>query len=183
MTNAEKFLIQWASLKEEMAKTIQVQIKQGGKIRFEDLNKTFRTKTKRWATKVSTEGRWMETVMDSACKQEILAALSQLSLEEVPVTLEGSVTALLAGAGGAVAGGFAGNAAGGMMGDALPFEMLPVIVGAAAVAAVAFGAVNGRISQKNKGKVEEQVSSYLAQIDAAGEQIAAVWRRYESGIR
>lgn len=183
MTRAEQFLIQWSTLKEEMTKTINVQVKQGGAIRFDELNKAFHTKTKRWATKVSTEGRWMETVEDNACRQEVLAALSQLSLEELPVELEGVTTALLAGAGGAVAGGVAGNLVGGMIGEALTFAALPVIAGAAGVAAVAFGAVNGRTKRRNQERIETLVSGYLEQIDAAGEQIAAVWRRYETGAR
>lgn len=183
MTRAEAFLVQWSTLKEEMTKTLQFQVKQGGGIRFDELNKVFCTKTKRWATKVSTEGRWMEAVENAACRQEVLAALSQLSLEKLPVELESVAPALLAGAGGAVAGGVAGNLVGGMMGDALPFAPLPVIVGAAGVATVVFGAINGRTSRRNQERIENLVSGYLAQIDAAGEQIADVWRRYETDVR
>lgn len=183
MTRAEQFLIQWSTLKEEMAKTIDIQVKQGRTVRFDELNKAFRTKTKRWSTKVSTEGRWMEAVEDNACRQEVLAALSQLSLEELPAEMEGVTTALLAGAVGAVVGGVAGNVVSGMMGVVLPFAPLPVIVGAVGTAAVAFGVISGRTNQKNRERIEKQVSGYLAQIDAAGEQIAAVWRRYETDVR
>lgn len=183
MTRAEAFLVQWSTLKEEMTKTLHFQVKQGGAIQFEELNKVFRTKTKRWATRVSTEGRWMEAVEDNVCRQEVLAALGQLSLEELPMELASATPALLAGVGGAVAGGVAGNLVGSMMGDTLPFVQLPVIVGAAGVAAVAFGAMNGRTGQRNQEKIEKLMSGYLAQIDAAGEQIAAVWRRYETDTR
>lgn len=174
MTRAEAFLIQWSALKEEMTKTITVQIRRGGTVRFEELNRVFNSKTKRWSTKVSAEGRWMEEVENGACRQEVLSVLGQLTLKELPLELESSAPALLAGLGGA--------AVGGVIGKTLPFTtfaMLPVAVGAVCVSAVAFGAVNGRISQKNREKQEALVGGYLAQIDAAGEQIAAVWRKYE----
>lgn len=171
MTNTEAFLLQWDSLKEEMARTIRSQLDKGTGIRFEELNRVYQTKKKRWSARMTEEGRWMDAVENTECQREVLDALAGLTLTEVPVKNVNK--------GSAAAAAFCGAAAGGIGGYLIDSSVLLKAVPAAACGALAFGIVNSRNSQIQKQRERETVQAYLSQIDAAGEKIAGIWRRYE----
>lgn len=171
MTNTEAFLLQWDSLREEMARTIQSQLDKGTGIRFGELNRVYQTKKKRWSARMTEEGRWMDNVENTECQREVLKALAGLALREVPVKNVGK--------GPAAAAAFCGAAAGGIGGYLMDSGILLKVVPAAACGVLAFGIMNSRNSQVQKQRERETVQAYLSQIDDDGEKIAGIWRRYE----
>lgn len=172
MTNAEAFLIQWDSLKEEMERTIQSQLNNGTGIHFVELNRVYQTKKKRWSARMTEEGRWMEAVEDTECRRQVLNALSRLTLQEVSCKPVGKGPAAAAALCGAAIGGIGGY----LISPGLLFEAVP----AAACGALAFGIVSERNRQIQKKREMEAMEAYLAQIDDAGETVAGIWRRYEA---
>ena len=172
MTRADAFLTQWSALKEEMVKTIRFQINQGG-IRFNDLNHTFQTKVKRWSSRMSEEGRLMESVENAQCRQEVLKALSVLTLQEAVAEKGSGLTMGKVSIGGAVAGA--------VIGAVISQHIVGGAAGAACGAVISAGAMGHRESNFRKQREDEAARNYVKQIDMCGEKIAEIWRRYENG--
>lgn len=172
MSYSESFLIQWNTLREEMVQTMRTQIAQGGVVRFSELDRVFRSKVKRWSTKMSEEGRWMNALGNAECRQAILNAISSLSLQEVKEERAKNGGEFIAAA--------CGVAVGGVGGYALTTKLLVSVAPAAVCGALGYGIVRQRRRQMKQQAAEAQGNAYLEQIDKAGESIAQIWRQYES---
>lgn len=173
MGYSEDFLIQWDTLREEMVQSMRFQAEQNGELRFADVNHLLQSKTNRWSSRMSAEGRWMEALEDKKCVQEVRDALKDVSLREIPLQSSGNGNAmeLLAGVGGAVVGAALGS-------------LLPLGVGTTVAVGICGGAAGwvfsaNKIHSQKKETLMLAVKGYSEQIKQIGQQIADIWRQYE----
>lgn len=113
----------------------------------------------------------MDDITDMQCRQAVLDVLNRLTLKEVPVETHSNKLALGVGTGGAVAGAIIGNM--------LPFGVPSTAICGLCGGVIGFQIANGNTRRKRKESLEKVLLEYRAQIDAMGEQIADIWRRYE----
>lgn len=113
----------------------------------------------------------MGDITDMQCRQAVLDALSRLTLKEVPIETYSNKLALGAGAGGLATGAFIGNM--------LPLGVPSTVVCGLCGGVVGFRIANGNTRRKRMESLEKVLLEYRAQIDAMGEGIADIWRRYE----
>ncbi len=176
MKTSEAFLIQWGTLQEEMVQAVHSRDSQGG-ILFEDLDRIFQSKIKRWSTQMTVEGRWMVSQKNEQAKSEVLRALSALHLTKI----EG-ISAVGANIPVTILATAAGVSAGAAAGYLISSKIVLGIVGAVIGGGLTFTGVNAGNGQKHKTVWEKQMQGYLDQVEQAGQSIAAIWRQYDGEV-
>lgn len=173
MGYAEDFLIQWDTLREEMLQSMNFQAEQNSELNLMNVNHLFQSKTRRWSSRMSAEGRWMNAIQNQQCVQEVKNALETVSLREaMPNSADKKYTAeLSAGIGGIVIGTVLGNL--------LPLGPVTTAAGGVFGGAVGLMLVVVKKHAQKKEVLNLAIKSYSEQIEQIGQQIADIWRHYE----
>ena len=174
MGYAEDFLIQWDTLREEMVQSMNFQTEQNGELCFADVNHLLQSKTRRWSSRMSAEGRWMEALEDKKCVQEVQDALKDVSLREIPLqpSGNGNTMELVAGIGGAVVGT--------ALGSLLPLGMVTTAAGGICGGIAGWMLSSSKLHGRKKETLILAVKDYSERIEQIGQQIADIWRQHES---
>lgn len=171
MRNEEIFRTLWKNLQEEMIASINFQIDNRKTINYQELRKIYKDQLSRWNSRMASEGAWLLDVENERAKEEVLAAISALDLQQEASGMAKKQAPI-------ITGGLCGAAvciSTIILRLSVPVNVLGFTGGFAAGCTLG----NKHNNSSKMTQMDNIKNSYIRQIDRDGERLAAIWRKYD----